>query len=233
MAVAPNIASVKAQAQATVTVVDSLGGTTTPSGTTDYDGGTSVSLTATPDNGFVFFGWQVVSSEGNFTIADNPGTLVVTAGVVYNVQPTFLPIAFISPASASTPNLAIVVVLAAVGGTTNPPPGIYGMSDASNLNLTATPDTGFTFSHWVIGGAPLSHGGYSFTDTPTDNPYNVGHGYGYTYSYQPVFDAISPATSPTPTPKVPEFSSAAAIITAMVLVIVAFSAYTFAKKPKK
>ena len=86
---------------------------------------------------------------------------------------------------------AIVVVLSAVGGTTSPAPGTYALENATSLQLTATPDSGWIFDHWVIGGYPLTHGAYSFTDTPTDNPYNVNHGYGNTYTYQPVFSPTS------------------------------------------
>ncbi len=75
---------------------------------------------------------------------------------------------------------AIVVVLAVAGGTTSPAPGTYALADATALNLKATPASGWTFSHWVISGPNLSHGGYPYTATPTDNPYNVNHGYGNT-----------------------------------------------------
>jgi List-Bact-rpt repeat protein len=229
----PNIASVKAQTQGTLIVFDSPGGTTSPTGTTTYPVGTNVTLIATPDTGFLFNYWEIVNPQGSYNVADNPYTLTISSASTFSVQASFVPIVYLSPATPSSPNLATVVVLAGVGGTTNPPPGTYGITDASQLNLMATADTGFTFSHWVIGGGPLTHGGYSFTDTPTNNPYNVGHGYGYTYTYQPVFNAISPATSPTPTPTVDEFSTVAAIVMALVLVAVAFGTYTFTKKTKK
>jgi hypothetical protein len=249
MAINPNLPSVKAQTQATVVVFSAVGGITTPTGTTTYAAGTTVTLTATAGDGFYFQNWVIVTTAGGYNDFNNPTSLIVNASATYAVQAVFQPIQPAPPVGAvqtpETPptlfpdlthspdlaNDAIVVVLAGVGGTTTPAPGTYAMANAVSLNLTAIPNTGFTFSHWVIGGSPLSHGAYSFTDTPTDNPYNVNHGYGNTYSYQPVFNAISPSTSPTP--KVDEFSSVAAIILAMVLVIVAFGAYTFTKKAKK
>jgi hypothetical protein len=118
-----------------------------------------------------------------------------------------------------------------VGGNTIPAPGTYALANAASFDLTAVPDNGWVFSNWVIGGTPLSHGGYSFTDTPTNNPYNVNHGYGYTYSYEAVFRPVS--TTATPTPTINEFSSATAIILAAILVLVAFGTYIFTKKPKK
>ena len=100
------------------------------------------------------------------------------------------------------------------------------MVNAGSLNLTATANTNWKFDHWVISGAPLTtHGLYNYTLTPTDNPYNVNHGYGNTYSYQPVFSPTGSAVS--------EFSSAAAVVMAVILVIVAFGAFAFNKRSKK
>jgi hypothetical protein len=106
---------------------------------------------------------------------------------------------------------------------------MYAIANAANLQLTATAMSGYVFSHWVIGGYPLSHGAYSFTDTPSNNPYTVDHGYGYTYTYQPVFNAVSPATSPTPV--TPELSSVAAAI-ALIAVALFAGIYKFKQRVK-
>jgi len=236
-AINPNIASVKAQAQATVNVLDSVGGTISPSGTTTYADGTVVSLLATPDSNYIFAFWTVSTNQYSIQLDTNPAPLTVSGGVTYSVQPVFTQIFPLPGSLTPTPDYstaAIVVVLNSVGGTTSPAPGTYAMENAASTTLTATPDSGWQFSHWVISGpTDTTHGGVPFTLTPTDNPYTVGHGYGYTYYYQPVFIPTGSTSTTTPTPTVPEFSSAAAIITAMVLVIVAFGAYTFNKKPKK
>jgi len=233
MAMNPNIASVKAQGQATVTILTSVGGTTNPAaGTTTYNDGTVVTLTATAGTDFVFQNWEIITSTGGTIDTNNPTTLTVSGGVTYAVQAIFQPIQ-IPPGGVTVTNpsaAAIVVVLAAVGGTTSPAPGTYALENATQLNLTATPSSGWIFDHWVIGGYPLTHGAYSFTDTPTDNPYNVNHGYGNTYTYQPVFSPTS--TSPTPTPTIPEFSAQATVTIAVLLVAVSivFGAYTYRKR---
>jgi hypothetical protein len=72
------------------------------------------------------------------------------------------------------------------------------LANATQFNLNAIPNSGWQFSHRVISGPNLSHGGYPYTATPTDNPYNVNHGYGNRYDYQAVFFPTS--TRPTPTP---------------------------------
>ncbi|MGA3059531.1 MAG: hypothetical protein ABSD92_04085 [Candidatus Bathyarchaeia archaeon] len=233
MAVTSSI--VKAQTQDTIVIYNAVGGTTDPlEGTTTAADGSSFTITATAGAGFVFDSWSVATASGGVTYIDNPLTLTLNGSL--GIQPVFDPVTFVSPATTSeTPaqlaTNAIVVLVAATGGTTSPPPGYYSMTDATNLNITAIPASGFTFDHWVIGGTPMNHGAYSFTDTPTNNPYNVNHGYGNTYYYQPVFDPISTATSPTP--KVNEFSSALTIFLALALIATAFGTYAFTKRAKK
>lgn len=246
-----SVISVKAQGQATVTVLDTVGGTTAPApGTTSYAGGTSVTFTATPDASYVFQNW-IVSTAGGFNVpTDNPITLPVAGGITYTIQATFQPI--LAPPNAVLPtNLAtaaIVVVLAAAGGTTNPVPGTYALENATALMLTATPSSGWQFSHWVISGPNLSHGGYPFTATPTDNPYNVNHGYGAMFNYQPIFTPIGSTeptpigatptpigATPTPTGTIGGLTTDTAIIIGLVVVIIiiliAFG--VFASKRKK
>lgn len=226
-----SVLSVNAQSQATVTVLTSIGGSTDPTGTNSYADGTAVTLTATPGTGFTFLNWEIASSAGATVTSDNPATLTVTGGVTYAVQALFQPIQ-VPPSGIAVTNFstaAIVVVLPATGGTTNPAAGTYALANASSLDLTATPASGWQFSHWVISGTPMNHGAYSFTAVPTDNPYNVNHGYGNTYSYQPVF---IPTGTTEPTPTVPELSVISVAIIAVLLAAVALGTYAYKKKTK-
>jgi hypothetical protein len=222
------VAVAKAQGTATVDMLTSVGGSTTPTDTTTYPDGTAVTLTATPGQGFSFNYWTIVSAAGATQDYNNPTTLTVSDDNTYAVQAVFAPTQLPPGQSfnVSSPTNAIVVVLAAVGGTTSPAPGTYALQNAGSLQLTATPANGFKFDHWVIGGVTGTnpHGAYSFTDTPTNNPYTVDHGYGNTYSYQPVF---------TPT-TVPEFSATSTAILAIILVAVAAGAgaFTLSNKSK-
>ena len=240
MGMTPMIATVKAQTTASVTVFASLGGTTVPeSGTYTYNDGQIVTFTATsyPDSGFFLSYWLLTNNTGTSAPSDNPLSITMVGGQTYTLQPVFLPVnvgqtqAIPSPSSSTE---AVVIVLSAVGGTTSPGPGTYTLVNAAALDLTATAANGFKFDHWVIGGYPLSHGGYSFTDTPTDNPYNVNHGYGYTYSYQPVFSLVSStSSSPSASPTVPEYSTAITIAVTAALAIVLVAAGTYAYKRKQ
>ena len=226
-----NASVISAQSQATVNVLESIGGTTDPSGTNTYADGTSVTFTATPDSAYQFVNWIISADTGaNTSSIDNPYTLSVTGGTTYDVQAVFppvLPPPGIGQIPTNMSTAAFVVVLAGAGGTTDPAPGTYALADATAMNIKATADSGWVFDHWVISGPNLSHGGYPFTATPTDNPYNVNHGYGNMYSYQPVF---TPTGTTTPTPTVPEFSSIATIVVALALVAIALGTYAYRRK---
>ncbi len=222
---------IQAQGQATVNMLESIGGTTEPAaGTTTYDDGTSVTFTATPDSASVFVNWIFSTADGSNVAYDNPITFPVSG--TYDVQAVFAPLLPVPGVTAIPSNLgtaAIVVVLAGAGGTTSPAPGTYALADATSTKLTATPLSGWTFSHWVIAGPNLSHGGYPYTAQPTDNPYTVDHGYGNTFSYQPVF---TPEGSTVPTPTIPEISSIATVAIILALVAVAFGTIVYRRKNK-
>lgn len=230
-----------AQGQATLVVLDSVGGTVSPSGTNTYADGTAVTLTATAtDQTYVFVNWVISTDAGSSTSTENPLTLTAVGGITYAVQAVFQPIQ--APPGGTLPTsltgAAIVVVLASAGGTVSPAPGTYALANAVSLNLQATAQSGWQFSHWTISGSSTDHGGAPVNLTPTDNPYNVNHGYGYTYYYQAVFTPVG-GSVPTPTPSsstggsIGGLSSDMLIIIALVVVIVvilaAFGAYAYRK----
>lgn len=231
---APFLCTVKAQSTANVTILSSIGGTTSPGpGLQTYSNGASDTFTATPDGGYFFNHWILLNTAtGTTDYNDNPLTVSLAAGT-YTLQPVFeafnVTIPIPVPAPPTTTD-AVVIVLYGTGGTTTPGPGTYLLANAASLNLMATPLNGWKFDHWLIGGYPLTHGSYSFTDTPTDNPYNVNHGYGNTYSYQPVFSLVtSTSATPTPTPTVPELPIVGVAV-ALVGVLVVSGVYAYGKR---
>jgi hypothetical protein len=223
---------VSAQGQVTVVVLDSVGGTTNPAaGTYTYDDGAEVTLTATVDDQFIFVEW-VVSAKTDYTSTDNPFTLTVASGNDYMVQAVFQPAGVNIPPyqpPVNTSAYAVVRVLASVGGTTDPAPGLYGLVSASQLQLRAIPNNGFEFNHWVITGSYMpGHGGDASMDTniPTDNPLTIGHGEGYEYVYQAVFLPIG-SESPNPPPTNPPttlMGISVELIIAIIAIIIAIVA---------
>jgi hypothetical protein len=196
------IMTVNAQSQATVIILPSVGGSTDPAaGTTQVNDGETITLAATPDEGNDFSNWFISTPDATLTDANPTTTVTVAAGTTYTIQAVFQTLSIIPslPYSAfNNASSAVVGILASAGGTVNPAPGLYYMANAESFKLTATPNSGWQFSHWVIYGPNLSHGGYPYTATPTDNPYTVDHGYGNRYDYQAVFTPTG-STEPTPT----------------------------------
>jgi len=119
---------------------------------------------------------------------------------------------------------AIILVVAALGGTTNPEPGTYTYDAYETITLEATPNSGFSFLYWIISGTytpghnqpPINYPENIDPEDPdyipdfpdpsdeaedtlvtSTNPLTVICGYGYTYVYQPVF--VSTTAPPTPT----------------------------------
>lgn len=244
LSITPSIAS--AQSQGSVTLLDSLGGTTDPAAgpTTNYDAGTAVTLTAAPLDGYVFVSWQIVTATSSSVESDNPYSLTVAEGTDYAIQPIF-DVVQVTPGGQPITNFktaAIVVIPTSSGGTTIPPPGTYALADATQTTITAMPADGWQFSHWSISGYPYDvvHGGDTFTGVRTENPYTISHGYGNTYSYQAVFTPIG-STEPTPVgqtatppPGIGGLSNEMVIIIALVVVIVivliAFGVFAMRKK---
>ncbi len=214
--------SVNAQGTATVTVQTAGGGTTDVTGTTTYPDGSTVTITATPDNGYVLGNWVLSPSDGSgdMIINDNPLAFTAKGGVTYTVVPVFIVPSTIPgrPLPADLSKAAIVVIFPSAGGTTIPAPGTYALADATSLNLQATPSSGWQFSHWTICGNNASHGAPVNWD-PTDNPYNVNHGYGDVYRYQAIFTPIGSSTQPTATPTPTSGGTIAGMDTNTVIII--------------
>ncbi len=236
---------VQAQGQASVTILDSLGGTTDPAaGDYSYNDGTAVTLTATPLSGYVFVEWQIVTASGTNVDFNNPTTLTVSGGVIYAIQPQFdtiLPVPGGQPV-ANFATAAIIIIPASAGGTTNPGPGTYALANATNTQITAIPASGWQFSHWSISGYPLDteHGGDPFTGVRTENPYTIDHGYGNTYTYQAVFTRISEGATPTPTSPAgggggvltgtADTAIIIVLIVVVIIILIAFAVYASRRK---
>ena len=122
------------------------GGSTSGGGT--YNSGQSVTVTASPYSGYSFTNWKegsnVVSTNASytFTISGNR-TLVANFSVI--------------PIDQYTLNIS------ATNGTVTKSPNQSSYISGTAIQLTATPNSGYTFSGWSV----ASGGSFSSTSSPT------------------------------------------------------------------
>jgi hypothetical protein len=211
-----NVATTKAQTTASVDIVPSVGGTTSPNGTQTGTVGQTMTLTATPGTGFKFLAWIVASSAGANTSTSPTLSLNVTSSGCA-AQAMFLPVTNYTGTGSGTGS-STFDVLTSVGGSTTPT-STTTVNIGQSVTLTATPGNGFTCIGWVVATAA---GATEFT-TPTVN-YNVT-------SSGCAWQAFFVPTSSTVT--IPEYSNAAVAVLAIALVAVAAGTFVATRKIRK
>jgi hypothetical protein len=222
--------------QAGVVVIASSGGTTEPvPGTYAYENQTKFTIKATPYSGYRFLYWVI---SGQFTpghnlppvvvpdpipedwvpkfpdpqtagwdslvTSQNPLSVICGYGYTYQYQAVFAPTAAPTPVGNT-----VVVMLEALGGTTDPNPGTFYHESGAKLTIKATPNEGYVFDYWIAKG-PVDA-------IIVDNPADISCQEGTTYTYQPVFVPHGTETPSTGTPV--EYFYAAIIILAIIAVI--------------
>ena len=115
-----------APTQYTLTVTAGEGGTVSTEGGT-FDEGTEVTVTATPDEGYVFVRWEGSdSTENSLTITLNSNE---SLNAVFELIPLYT-----------------LTVLSSEGGTVSTSGGEY--TEGTEIELIATPNEGFSFTGW-------------------------------------------------------------------------------------
>lgn len=114
--------------------------TATP-GDPPYLPGAVVTLSATPDAGYLFAGWTI---DGVAVGGDNPFALTMDGN--HTARATFVPI----PGAGTTYSLTLTTTTG--GAATALPPGPYAAG--AKVALTATPAPGYVFTGWTIDGLP-------------------------------------------------------------------------------
>jgi len=114
----------------TLTLAAGTGGTIDPlPGVHTYEDGTVVMIEAKPDSGYRFTGWS-----GDVTSTDNPLTITMDSDKTITAN-------FIQQYT--------LTIEAGSGGTTDPTPGTYTHDEGTSVTITATPNSGYTFSNWT------------------------------------------------------------------------------------
>jgi len=99
----------------------------------NYDQGSTVQLTATPNTGYTFTGWT-----GDATGTSNSLTIVMNSNK--NITANF---------ALTPPNTFTLNVTATLGGTTAKNPDLISYTSGAVVQVTATPNTGYTFAGWT------------------------------------------------------------------------------------
>ncbi len=123
------------------------GGKTDPNvGTHTYACGSSVEVTAIPDEFYLFSHWEL---DGQDVGSDNPYSAFVDSN--HTLHAVFVLITY------------DLTIAATAGGVTAPLPGIYAYPAGSSVEVTAIPELDFAFDHWELDGE----------DIGSANPYSV------------------------------------------------------------
>ena len=131
----------------TLTITATAGGTTNPSpGAYTYVDDSSVEVTAIPDAYYMLDHWEL---DGANVGSANPYTVHIDKN--HTLHAVFAQI-----------NYTLTITTTA-GGTTDPSPGTHTYAAGSSVEVTAIPDTYYTFDHWELDGL----------DVGSVNPYSV------------------------------------------------------------
>jgi hypothetical protein len=125
-------------AQRTLTITAAAGGTTDPPpGNYTYGYMANVTVTAIPDDGYVFDHWTSIYGDNFGT--QNPLMLMMNWN--FTIQPLF---------ENATSGPRTLTIWSVSNGTTNPPPGTYTYNYGENVTVTAIPQNGIYFGGWIL-----------------------------------------------------------------------------------
>ena len=130
-------------ATVTVTIQAENGAVTGLAAGGTYEGGTTATLTAVPNDGYEFVNWTVGGKEVSTA---NPYTFTVNDNITL--------VANFKEAAAKT----YTITTSATNGTVE---GAATVVEGESVTLTATANPGYKFVNWTVGGVEVS----------TDNPY--------------------------------------------------------------
>jgi hypothetical protein len=118
-----------------LSIIGSGGGTTNPvPGTYEADEGTTATVTAVPNNGYMFVNWLL----DGINKTENPINILMNMN--HSITPTF---------EVSPPEKRYLTIVA-INGQTNPAQGTYEYDVNSSVPVTATPNSGYKFKEWLL-----------------------------------------------------------------------------------
>jgi hypothetical protein len=157
-----------------LTVSPSTGGTVTPAAPVEIIHSVAQAITAIPASGYVFTGWSILAGTGvAITDTSDPTTTVILTGGDAEIQANFRILRTLTMSNDGH-------------GTTTPASGNHPIGDGFPQAITATPSSGYGFTHWTASGSAsvtdnnnastavtLTGGNGSVTANFTDNTYTL------------------------------------------------------------
>lgn len=126
--------------QYTLTIQATTGGTTNPApGTYAYIAGATATVTATPNQGYLFDHWEL---DGVSYTGGNVVDVLMNANYVLLAVFVAAPTQYRLTISAQTNQ-----------GTTSPSPGTRSYTAGTAVNVTAIPKRNYSFNYWTLDGA--------------------------------------------------------------------------------
>jgi len=142
----------------TLTVQAGVGGTVTPTAVTSTVDGTAIPITATPDAGYSFSGWTIIS--GNVYLYDsnrnNGADTGADATALLWGEDTVIEANFTAPGGASltiSANAGGTAGVVDASGTITPAkssPTTFSYPSGTEVFIAATPLTGYVFNGWTV-----------------------------------------------------------------------------------
>lgn len=136
----------------TLTMSTDGNGITSPQGTVNVNSGVSTSISATPNAGFQFVSWTVVSGTATFLNANAASTSVILTSGNATIRANF---------SQNTYSLTVNND----GNGTTSPQGTISVVPNVATSISATPNSGFQFSSWTTISGTASFGNVNAAST--------------------------------------------------------------------
>jgi len=131
----------------------STGGSVSPSGRVMIPAGTSITVTATPDQGWALDYWTVNGVRQNY-------------GLSWNFEPTGSGNTIMAIFVQDVSQQERTVMINSLGNGTTNPSGTVKVQPGETLVIGATPNEGYIFAHWTVNGVIDDQSGASLTFDP-------------------------------------------------------------------
>ena len=152
----PNVLSLLGSDTYTLTIEAVGSGTTSPPpGVYTYTSGQEVTVEAIPDEGYIFYQWEL---DGQRLDPHGPSTIRLYVDRDRVLKAIFIPKEPSDGYDAGGSNICTLTIYVVGNGSTNPPEGTYTYLQGDIALIKAIPDEGYIFYQWELDGQRLGRG---------------------------------------------------------------------------